>query len=88
MTDSLYLLQNVLPLLEALFAHVRHLLDGDDLLGEETPRVVHRAERAMPDFPQVLEYLLRVVLIEQFRYLGIFQAAWPRHRGHTLHGWC
>lgn len=77
------LLQDVLPLLQALFAHIGHLLDGHDLAREIASRIVDGAEGAMANLAEILEYLLWVVLVEELRYLRVLQAPRPgdsRHR--------
>lgn len=74
------LLEDVVPLLETLLAQVAHLLDGHYLPGQVAARVVHGAEAAVPDFTQVIEDLLGVVLVEQVRNLGVLERAGPRRR--------
>lgn len=78
------LLQDILPLFHALFAHVGHLLDRDNLAREIAFCVVDRTERSMANFAQIFEYLLRVMLIEQLGYLGILQASRPHYRHTTV----
>lgn len=71
------LLEDVLPLLQTLFAHVGHLLDGDNLLGEDVAGVVHGAEASMADFAQILEYPFGVVVVEEVGHLRVLQTASP-----------
>lgn len=76
------LLEDVLPLLQTLLAQVAHLLDGDNLLGEQTSGVVDGPETAVADLTQVLENLLGIMLVEQVCDLRISKTPRPGHRSH------
>lgn len=82
LTQEAYLLEDVLPLLHGLLAEVGHLFDGNDLLGDGASRVINGAEAAVADLPEILEYLLRIILLEELGNLGIFQATGPRYSRH------
>jgi hypothetical protein len=77
-------LENVLPLFRRLLAQVGHLLDGHDLPGGHVPRVVHGAERAMADFPEVLESFFRVAPLKKLGDFRILQAARPAKCQHHV----
>lgn len=72
------LLEDVLPLLHALLAQIRHLLDGDDLTREVAARIVNGAERPVPDFTQIIEDLVRVMFVEELGDFRVFEAARSR----------
>lgn len=79
-----YLLEYVLPLFHRLLAQIGHLLDSHDLLGLHEPGVINRPEAPMADLPQILEYFLWIVLLEQIGYLRILEATRPRWHRHYL----
>ena len=84
LSEEAYLLEYVLPLLHCLLAQIGHLFDGDDLLAEQTSGVVDSAEAAMADLSQILEDLLRVVLLEELGGIRVLEAPGPRRDRHNL----
>lgn len=79
-----YFLDDILPFLQALLAHEGHLLYGNDFLGKEASGVVNCPEGTVPYLPEILEYLLGIVLVEQLGYVWISQATRSRNRGHLF----
>ena len=81
--EEAYLLENVLPLLEALLSAVGHLLDGDHLRGDIVAGVVDGPEGAVPDLPEVVKELVGVLGLKQQGHVGILQAPGPTHGAKT-----
>lgn len=77
------LLEDVVPLLQALLAQVAHLLNGHNLPREVTSCIIHGTKASMADLPEVVKDLLRVMLVEQVRNLRVLERTGPcrRHLG-------
>ena len=71
------LLEDVLPLFERLLPAVRHLLDGDHLVRDVVAGIVHGAEAAVTDLPEVIEQPVGVLALKELRHVRVFQAARP-----------
>jgi hypothetical protein len=74
--------EDVLPLLQALLPVVGHLLDGHHLTGDVVSGIVDGTETAVSYLPQVIEYFVRILPLEQLRHLWVLQGARPGSNRH------
>ena len=47
------------------------------LVGDVVSGIVDRPEGAVPDLPQIIEYLVWVLALEQFGHLGVLKGPGP-----------
>ena len=69
--------EDVLPLLQGLFATVGHLFDGHDLVGDIVTGIVDSSKTTVTDFAEVVKEFFRVLALKEQGRIGVLETARP-----------